>query len=296
MQRLMAFVVGPVFLVTVFVLVLILLGFVINETKSSQPGIVHVKKEIQGGDREGEVTKTDKYVIVKSDAHGKETFTWDQILYISEKDPSASKKLDRVVDLIDLLSKLGIAATVVFFMVGLYQYSQTQKWEREKFLATSVSEFLEWKPNRNAMHMIDSLALYKKGRMVELYPQEETAKDRKVFVTNNEIYEALTTTPHEDLEETNGRAIAIRDCFDSFLSYMGTFDHYIEQDLITQDALVAHLGYWIELLGPKGTLSQSYKSRIFGYATKYGLTDFEKLIGKYYKPSAWERIWQWFIR
>jgi hypothetical protein len=296
MRRLFAFLVGPVFLMTgAFVVITVLLSFVVSDLKTGQPAIVHLKAGVAGGGiRDGEVTKSDKYVIVKSPSNGKEIFGWEQIEYISEKDPSTSKKLDQVVDLIDLLSKFGLVATVVFFMVGLSQYSRTQKWEREKFLTAEVKEFIDRKTNRGAMHMIDSLALYKTGRMVELFPETEEAKDRKVFITNDEIYAALTTNPHDNLDEKDIRAIAIRDCFDSFLSYMGTFHHYVQQGLITRDALSAHIGYWFELLGPKGSLAPAYKKRIFAYATKYGLTDFEKLVKRYSKPSFWERMMSGF--
>jgi hypothetical protein len=142
------------------------------------------------------------------------------------------------------------------------------------------------------MAMIDSLALYPKGRVVELFPNEE--KDRKVFITNEEILAALTTDPAGHLDEKDVRAVAIRECFDCFLSYMSTFRHYVEQGLITQDALSAHIGYWFHLLGPKGSLSSEYKERIFAYARKYELTDFETLVEMYNKPSVSERIRELF--
>ncbi len=280
-----------------FFIFVTIMFFVVSDIKSARPAILHLKPNIaEGGDRDGKVTTTDKYVTVETDTHGKEIFTWDQILYISDKDLSSSKKLDQIVDLIDLLSKFGLLATVLFFMVGLYQYGQTQKWEREKFLATIVKEFIEWKQNGNAMHMIDSLALYRVGRMVELFPDEEKSKDRKVFVTNEEICAALTPTPQDDLDQDDVRAIAIRDCFDSFLSFMGTFYHYVEHGLITKEALSAQVGYWFELFGPKGKISPAYKKRVLGYGRTYGLNDFERLVGKYNRPSLWERFMGFFIR
>jgi hypothetical protein len=298
MRRLMAFVVAPAFLILLSILVLVILALVVNELKRGQPAIVHLKEKVvaDGDTREGTVTKTDKYVTINSESHGVEVFTWDQVRYISEKEAPPSRKLDRIIDLIDLLSKLGIAATVLFFMIGLYQYGQAQKWEREKFLAAEIKEFIERKPARNAMNMLDSLALYKDGRMIELFPEEKETKDRKVFVTNDEIYKALTTTPHEDLNRDDDRSVTIRDCFDTFLSYMGTFDHYIEQGLITQDALSAQVGYWIELLGPEGKLSTRYKDRIFNYARQYELNEIEDLIAKYQRRSGWDRVVAWFMK
>lgn len=286
--------VAPAFVVTLFLLVTVVLLFVIDDMKRPRPAVVHLDASL-GNAREGHVTRSDKYVVVESEAHGRETFTWDQIKYISEKDLGATR-FDRVIDVIDLWSKLGIAATLVFFMIGLHQYGQTQKWEREKFLANAVKELVEWKPNRAAMHMIDSLALYKTGRIVELFPFEDDSKERKVFVSNEEIFEALTPSPIEDLDETDTRAVAIRDCFDSFLSYMGAWNHYVEHGLVTKDALASHLGYWIVLLGPTGKISPVYRSRIFKYAATYGLNDFEKLIRKYNLPSQWQRLTEFFTK
>lgn len=287
MRRSTLFVIGSIVLT---VAIVTLLGLMLTELRKGQPAIVYFNPGVVDGNmRQGEVTKTDKYVTIRSDAHGEEVFTWNQIRYISEKNVPTSKKLDQVVDLIDFLSKLGIAVTIGLFVIGLYQYRQAQKWEREKFLAAAVKEFMEVKSAKNARQMLDSLALYQDGRWIELFPQAETLKERKVFVSNEEIYKALTTTPHKDLERNDDRAVTIRDSFDAFLSYMTTFAHYIEQDLITEDALSAHLGYWIELLGPKGKLSAKYKSRIFRYAREYGLDDIEDLIQRHQKRSVWER-------
>ena len=240
------------------------------------------------------MTKSDKYVTVQT-YRGKEVFTWDQIQYITEKDVSTSRRLDRIVDLIDLLSKFGLVATVLFFTVGLYQYGQTQKWEREKFLAAAVKEFDESRTVRNARLMLDSLALYKEGRVIELMPQEEKTKNQSVFIDNYEIFLALTPDPEVDLDKEDMRSIAIRDCFDAFFSYLVTFDHYIEQKLITRDALSAHIGYWLDLLGPGPTrLDPVFKRRVLGYAEAYEMTGVASLIKKY-NPTTWrETIGAWF--
>src|ERR1044072_7119409 len=157
--------IAPVFLIlTCILLVLILAGLVVKELKRGQPATVYFKADAGAGDhREGVVTKRDRYITIKS-AVGTEVFTWDQIRYIVEKEEPTSNQGERIVDLIDLLSKLGIAATVLFFTVGLLQYRQGQKWEREKFLAAAVKEFVDWPRNRIATAMIDSLSLYPSGR------------------------------------------------------------------------------------------------------------------------------------
>lgn len=277
-------------------LVFFALLYVENAVKSPRPATVHLKPgslstvdrhgrivNDLAGEREGVVTTTEKYVTVESDRHGKEIFTWDQILYISDSGPSNSR-LGWVVLAVDLLSKVGLFvglfATVLTVIGGLHQYYQMQKWEREKFLATVVKEFQESKRVRNAKQMLDSLVQYPTGRYIELL-EAEKPEDRRVLVTNNEIYLALTTTP-EILVEPE-RAAIIRECFDDYLSGLVTFCHYVDQGLITTEALMAHTGYWIELLGPEGDLDARYKRRVLGYAENYGLLDVETLIVKYHK-------------
>jgi hypothetical protein len=256
--------------------------------------VVHLKSNVADGkDRDGQITKTDNYVIVQTPNYGREVFNWAEIQYISEKDVATSKSLDRIVDLIDRLSKFGLLATVLIFMVGLYQYRQTQKWEREKFLASAVKEFSEEKGVRNARLMLDSLAQYPEGRVIELFPGAKE-ENKSVFVDNFEIFLALTTNPLTDLDNDDLRSVAIRDCFDSFFSYLGTFDHYIEQNLITKDALSSHIGYWISLLGPEGEMDTIFKQRVLGYAAFYGMTEVAGLLNKYYPTTLWEKLKAWF--
>lgn len=298
MKRLMAFVVAPTFLGVMCILVLIALGLMVNELKRAQPATVHLKKDVvqDGETRDGEITKTDKYVTVTTVKHGVEVFTWDQILYIAEKEPASSRKLDRIVDLIDLLSKLGIAATFVFFMIGLYQYSQNQKWEREKFLAAQVKEFVELVPARNARLMVESLDLHKRGRIIDLFPAAEDPKERKKFVSDEEIYSALTPDP-EELDEDNERIITIRDCFDTYFSYMGVFNHFIKQGLVTEDAFYVHLGYWIDVLGSNSQLEAKFKDRIRLYLETSKMDDLLALIKRFEGPSSrWQKIKEWFSR
>lgn len=297
MRRVMSLMLAPAFLLIISLITLLLLVFVVNELKSSRHGTVILKAKGSGTAEQldGDITRSDKYVTVKVGGTEK-IYTWDQIETISYKEEASLQKLDRIVDLLDLLSKLGIGVTVIFFMVGLHQYGLTQKWEREKFLAGAVKEFVDLQRVRNAMQMLDSLALYHDGRKIEFNPNGDKPEDRKTFVSNETIFAALTIAPHEDLAKDDDLAVTIRDCFDTFLSYMTTFDHYIDQDLITKDALMSHVGYWIDLLGPEGKLDSRYKNRVLDYARKYGLDAIESLIQKYQQQSWWEKIVSWFVK
>jgi hypothetical protein len=298
MKRVMSLIVAPAFLLIVSLLAFALMLLIVNELKSPRRGDVTLKAKPNGSSGEvlnGDIIKSDKYVTVT--VNGVETvYGWDQIENISYQEAASLQKVDRVVDLLDLLSKLGIGLTVVFFMVGLHQYGQSQKWEREKFLAGAIKEFVELQTVKNAMKMMDSLSLYKDGRQIEFNPEFQDAVVRKSFVSNERIFDSLTTAPHDELAQNDEVAFLIRDCFDSFLSYMETFDHYVNQDLITMDALMSHVGYWIDLLGPDGSLEARFKMRILNYANAYGMTGIESLIAKNQSPSRWEKIVSGFMR
>jgi hypothetical protein len=146
------------------------------------------------------------------------------------------------------------------------------------------------------MKMMDSLTLYQDGRQIEFNPEAPNIADRKTFVPNEKIFDSLTTAPHDELARDDELAFSIRDCFDAFLSYMETFDHYVDQDLITMDALRSHVGYWIDLLGPDGTLDARYKTRLLNYARNYGMNGIESLIAKNQSQSRWDGIVSWFMK
>ena len=271
----------------ILLIFVVILFYIVSDIKSARPAIVHLKPNVaDAADREGGVTTTDRYVTVDTDKYGKETFTWDQIQYISEKDVS-SRRLDRVVDLVDLLSKFGLVATVLFFTIGLYQYSQGQKWEREKFLVAAVKDF-DSKKARHAKQMLDSLAWYPSGRTIDLL-EADKAEDRRQVVSNQEVYSALTIKK-EELSALDNKALLIRESFDDFLGGLVTFCHYIDQGLITKEALEAHLGYWIDLLGPGGGLDAKYKYRVLAYAQEYMGHYVTTLLRKYYKDYDWARL------
>ena len=152
-RRSLFLIVAPLILIIFFIAALFIVGELINQLRGSELATVYLKPGLVEKDtRDGEITKKDKYVVIRSDAYGEEVFTWDQVRYIAEKERGASsKRLDRTFDVIELVSKLGIAASVIVFLLGLYQYDQGQKWKREEFLAAAVKEFAEQSSVRSAM-------------------------------------------------------------------------------------------------------------------------------------------------
>jgi hypothetical protein len=108
-----------------------------------------------------------------------------------------------------------------------------------------------------------------------------------VLIANDQISKALTTDKAA-LRSLSDEEITIRDCFDEFLSSLITFCHYIDQDLINKDALLAHVGYWIRILGPETDLESRYARLIHAYAEEYMGSDVERLVQKYDKGFSWK--------
>ncbi|MGB7923391.1 MAG: hypothetical protein WCF57_09120 [Pyrinomonadaceae bacterium] len=265
------------------VLLLVLLLLVLNELwvtfKPKESALITLKTGIvEGNKTEGEVVRKDKYIEVKPDNKPTEIYPWDQIVSITETEQGLSKRVDRIVDWFDLISKLGILAAAGIFWVGLYQYDQGQKWKREEFLASTIKDFNASLKIQNASQMLDSLRLYQKGRPIKLYPDQQTFKDQYVAVSKQLIRDALSTEKNKDF---NPEEIAIRDCFDAFLSFLEKLDHYIESDLVTQKAVLTYINYWIEMLGADQMLERGDKEILFKYVTEYKFDRVRALLKKY---------------
>ena len=183
MRRLMALMLAPAFLLIISLITVVLLVFVVNEIKSSRHGLVTLKAKdkVPAEQLDGDIIRGDKYVTVKVGGVEK-IYTWDQIENISYKEEASLQKLDRIVDLLDLLSKLGIGVTVILIMVGLQQYGKSQTWEREKFLAGAIKEFVELKAVKNAMKMMDSLTLIRTvGKLNSTRKRQTSRTARPLF-------------------------------------------------------------------------------------------------------------------
>ncbi len=228
----------------------------------------------------GEVIMKDKYVVVKtSDSKDEHIFTWDQIKSISEGREDRSKQVDDVVDLIEFVSKLGIIAAIIIFLVGLFQYEQSQKWKKEEFLAGAVKDFIASPWAANARVMLDSLRLYKKGVKVQLYPNKDP-KDQYKHVSNETIYSALDTDPDKDFDDDE---IAIRDSFDSFFGHLEKLNHYIKNGLVSRKSVYTYLSYPINMLGKKGLLNEKDRSRLLHYASFFEFSGVKELLDRYKK-------------
>lgn len=239
----------------------------------------------------GEVTKKDKYIIVKPAEGGEEQiYTWDQVQSITGDEPSYNKTVGEVTDSIDLIAKLGVLAAAGVFLIGLYQFNVGQTWKREEFLANMVNDFGRRQSVENAKKMLELLMFYKQqGRKIDLYPERQGQPMQHVTVA--QIEKALDPAKTDQLDDDEMR---IRECFDSFLSRLERFEHYIENDLAKEESVEVYLGYWINTLIGKGvsptappTLERPHREMIMTYAKRYEFPMIRQLLHRYEMDNGW---------
>ncbi|MGB8508911.1 MAG: hypothetical protein WCD76_10920 [Pyrinomonadaceae bacterium] len=254
----------------------------------------------------GLVSKKDKYVTVKSDSDQNEyEFTWEQIRNISGSRGEDSKRVDEAIELIEFLSRLGIIAAIVVFSVGLIQYYQGQKWEREKFLLAAMNEFSNSKLAGNARLILDSLSLYDGTNLKLAYDKDGTDLE---FVSNEDIRKSLALNYKPDKTILNSAntspekkretmLLHVRECFDSFFNFLERFDHYIATGLVKKRSVYTHLNYPIDMLGKtrklgedNKLLSEDDRMLLLRYARHYDFPHVRFLIGRW---NRWHRFRQW---
>jgi hypothetical protein len=226
----------------------------------------------------GEVTKKDKYITIKTEGDGKElVYTWDQIKSITESRQIRSRQVDEVVDWIEFISKMGIIAAIIIFLVGLYQYQQGQKWKREEFLAAAVKDFMASSRAGNARLMLDALHLYKKGISIQFNQDKEPQN-----ISREEIICAIDTDTERDFDD---KAIAIRDCFDAYFNHLERFEHYIRNELVSRNSVYTYLNYQINLLNEDSKLKDDYRRWVLRYAEFFEFPGVSALLKRYKKES-----------
>jgi hypothetical protein len=267
------------------VLVILAVGTLVLYLRPSSTATIHL---MDGRQIEGEVTKKDKYVIIKPNNGEEQIFTWEQVNYLIGNEPIYNKRLDDITDLLELIAKLGILAAAGVFLIGLYQFDVGQKWRREEFLAQMIKDFGSSSNVENAKQMIEILRFYTQGRTIRLYPERESSGD--IFVTVDQIGKALNTVPNE----INGDEMRIRECFDAFFSRFERFEHYIESKLVTSESVYIYLGYWINILlnkeiikGKESKLSEEHLHWLLNYLVEYEFPKASSLLDRYNKKRRY---------
>lgn len=248
-------------------------------------GVVTFKPGVVSGDKiTGEVTKKDRYVVIKPDGGGPEQdYTWEHVLSIVGSQPPYAKKINDVSDLLELITKLGVLAAALVFLIGLYQYQVGQTWKQEEFLAGTINDFGGRMSVENAKKMIELLMFYPQGRNIRLYPDAPDSGSQSIKADN--ILKALNPDKTDDLTDDEKQ---IRECFDAFFSRLERFEHYIESNLVSEGSVYIYLNYWINVLigratirGKEPLLSKEYLEVLKRYIKYYEFPKVDALLDRY---------------
>jgi hypothetical protein len=241
-----------------------------------KPGVVDGNKAV------GEVTKKDKYVVIKPENGPEAIYTWEQIQSITGTTPVLTQGIERFTERIDFVSKLGILAAAGVFLIGMIQYEQGQQWKSEEFLASKLNEFSDSPKAQRTRDMLDMVRLYPDGRKIALFPDREREVEKSPVVTREEVYDALSL----DKATYTDKEKVIRASFDGFFDYLETFDHYIDLSLVRKESVYVYINYWIEmLLGHDEMIDEEFRKRALTYAAYFKFVRVEKFLLKYKPPS-----------
>jgi len=275
-------------LLLVMALLILAVGTLVLYFRPSSTAVIHLK---DGKQIEGEVTKKDKFVIIKPENGDEQLFTWEQISNLTEKESIYNKRLEDVTDLLELIAKLGILAAAGVFLIGLYQFNVGQKWKSEEFLAQMIKDFGNSSNVENAKQMIETLRFYPQGRKIRLYPERDSSDD--IHISIEQIGNALGTKETQELTDDEMR---IRVCFDAFFSRLERFEHYIESKLVTSESVYIYLNYWINILlnkeiikGKVPKLDQEHQQWLLNYLEAYEFPKASRLLDRYRKQRGLRR-------
>lgn len=161
------------------------------------------------------------------------------------------------------------------FIKVIIEYMKAQAWKRAEFLAGVMKEF-NTDPNvRLARTMIDW-----KSRDFELFPDKKKEEDRRVWIDDKVLIEALTP---EDWKGTidnkmgyEDSEVKIRDIFDALFERLATINHYLDTKLITKSDLRPYIIHWIGLVND--SRSEALLQQIHAFLRRYNYDDVIRLL------------------
>ena len=174
------------------------------------------------------------------------------------------------------IALLGVAAGLIAFANGLFQYARAQRWKRVEFVAKEVKEFESNPACKMAMQMLDWNV-----RPYELFPDQKPDK-RVVLVADNDLASALVA-PEKKPGGFSAKEARIRDIFDQFFDALERFEHFIESGLVTHGEFRPYLVYWIEIVGDKDNDAKppEVRNSLWRYIDFYGYSGIQKLFRRY---------------
>lgn len=243
---------------------------------------------------QGKIVKQEfgKYVVLERIDSKRQVFVWEQVRDIDMFNPPWYLRVDEALDGI---LKVGVIGGFIVFGVGLWQYSQAQKWKRAEFLTKEIDRFEDDHDVANARTMLDF-----NGRDIFFYaPADEKSDAGDDSATNEDsvyVDHALLVRALRSPEETNEfdeDEQVIRDTFDVYLSNLERFNNYLQAGLVKKKELKIFLEYWLRILGDPTNrkISQEVRQRLWDYMLENDFRGALQLLRRYgykIKPSRSE--------
>ena len=143
------------------------------------------------------------------------------------------------------LTTIGLCATLIAFVVGLFQYRQAQRWQALRFVSNEIKNFFADRDVRNVLLMLDV-----NGRPIDFRVVANGEERFKTIVVSDEMIIAALRPPslREDKSITSTDGL-IRDTFNVFFEYLTRIGSYVEASrVINYDDFYPFLRYWLDIL------------------------------------------------
>lgn len=284
-------------IVVVLAVVLFALTIVVPYFKMEGTATVRFREGVSPQTLTGEVTKKDRYIVVKPAGGEEQIYTWDQVQSITGAETAYAKRFSDISDLLELIAKLGILAAALVFLIGLYQFEVGQTWKREEFLAETVNDFSARSGVQSAKRMLEVLMFFPQGRKINLFPEDEVPGGTPVTVADVE-----TALDPEQTEKLTNEQMKMREAFDGFFSRLERFEHYLEAKLTTERSVEIYMGYWINVLigkeniqGQDPALGPKHTELIANYIRRYEFPMLERLLDRY-RDGDWRFRLRRYVR
>jgi hypothetical protein len=127
-------------------------------------------------------------------------------------------------------------AAVIGGAFALWRWIVDQRWRRVQYAYDLVEKFFAKENTKKALAMLDT------ETKIELFPNELNSEDRRYFVDDALIIEALRTDMHTGFDRPT---FAVRLIFDEFFTDFSMFQHHIDAKLIKLTDVRPYPEYWI---------------------------------------------------
>ena len=169
----------------------------------------------------------------------------------------------------------GFIVVTIGGVVGIVQYLKTQKWKKAEFLAQKHKEFVENLYVQNTMKMLDGFAL-----CLPVNKNEFDGVNEYIEFHRSKLKAALTPA-HEKSRPKD--QIYIRLCIDKFIFYLGTFQNYIDNEIVDAQHVENLIWYWIKIIGDKNddTIDSTTKMLLHDYINRHNFDSTKKLLASF---------------